>query len=106
MQIRSFSGNVVLPDGTGVLVGYYRITPIGNLPADADGVRTRKSMIFPITDGAVSGTILTPGNYKGDVLADGAVIDSFIFGVTETSPDPLNVLAMYSASMVADAKEN
>lgn len=101
---RAFTGLVVHLDGTPVADGLLRLTPTGTVPADTVEMGTRKSVTFAITAGVVSGTILAPGNYKGEVLVGGAVVHSYTFGVTETVPaDPLTLQAMYAAS--ADAED-
>lgn len=101
---RSFTGNILYPNGTAVPSGLLRVTPTGTVPADSGEMGTRKSVVFTITNGVVSGTILTPGNYKGEVLVNGTVVHSYTFGVTETVPaDPLTLQAMYSASVTAEA---
>lgn len=100
---RAFTGLVVHLDGTHVADGLLRLTPTGTVPGDTSEMGTRKSVTFDIAAGVVSGTILAPGNYKGEVLVGGVVVHSYTFGVTATVPaDPLTLQAMYAASVTAD----
>ena len=64
LTVRPFIGTVILPNGEPVLSGTLYVRPTGTVPADVEEMLTDIGTKFAIVNGAVSGNLVAPCNYR------------------------------------------
>ncbi len=97
MPQRTITGPILDTAGIGIVSGSLRVTPIEPTGTSGDGFVVN-ARTYPITHGAVQATVIVPGAYRFDILADsGAILRTFSANLSDSSLADISIKEVWES---------